>query len=73
MKPPYTIKGEVKGEGVVVVCAWCHPGETIFSLFPDLRGHTLSHGICEDHRKALLKGLVVTGKTDPIILPQERD
>jgi len=36
--------------GVVSVCAWCYPGQSIFSAHPDLQnaGVTITHGICKD-------------------------
>lgn len=34
---------------MVSVCCCCFPGDSIFSLFPDLKGSELSHGICPRH------------------------
>lgn len=34
---------------MVSVCCCCFPGKSIFSLFPDLQGNDISHGICQRH------------------------
>lgn len=44
---PYT----VIAPGMIKVCANCFPGESIFDLFPDLRGAKISHGACAGHRQ----------------------
>jgi hypothetical protein len=37
-------------EPLVTVCAWCLPGDALFSLWPHLKGNVkLNHGICRDH------------------------
>lgn len=46
---PYTMR-----EGCVCVCAACFPGDSIFKLFPDLKGATLSHGYCRPHANRML-------------------
>lgn len=40
---------EVTTEQRITVCAWCFPGETIYNLFPDLRGVQINHGMCQGH------------------------
>lgn len=42
----------------VRVCAWCFPTDTIFNVFPHLRGRVaISHGICAEHKKRFLAEL----------------
>jgi len=41
---PYKIVGNM-----VTVCMCCFPGQSILSLFPDLSGLEISHGICQRH------------------------
>lgn len=43
--------------GLIWACSWCHPGETIFGSFPDLRGNKISHGICPKHKAEFMSQL----------------
>jgi hypothetical protein len=45
---------KIDGAGLVVVCAWCYPGQTLFADYPWLKGRQLSHGICPAHVNAIL-------------------
>ena len=42
---------ELRPDNVLVVCAWCWPGETVFQSHPELAKTCpiLSHGICQKH------------------------
>jgi hypothetical protein len=44
--------------GWIKVCAWCYPGNTIYDVFPDLRGMQISHSICPQHKEKCLGGLL---------------
>jgi len=41
---------------MIIVCAWCHPGETLYKHYPHLKdlGYALSHGICKECQAKLL-------------------
>lgn len=44
---PYKVSAEVPH--FITVCASCFPGDSILSLFPDLKGCNISHSICPGH------------------------
>lgn len=44
-------------DNVVSCCGWCYPGTQIISVFPELNGRKVSHGICPAHKIAFQKEL----------------
>lgn len=53
--PPTIIEGGLPTD-IVGVCAWCWPGESLFDVWPELRGRRLSHGQCPTcHARLLLE------------------
>jgi hypothetical protein len=56
---PYKIVGNT-----VTVCMWCFPGDSILSLFPDLKGLAISHGICQRHSDRWMSELALQRMAD---------
>lgn len=41
-------------DGQTCVCGYCHPGQSITAIFPELAGTKISHGLCEAHKARLM-------------------
>lgn len=45
---------EIIGDNMIKVCGWCHKGDSIKTLCPEVGHMQISHGICKEHKQQLL-------------------
>lgn len=50
-------------DGLIKVCGWCYPKDSIYEVYPHWRGLGLdiTHGICKMHKRKMLMDLVKKG------------
>lgn len=40
--------------GMVTVCGWCYPSDSILEVAPQFKGLRISHGICDAHKRQVM-------------------